>query len=390
MRLRKSTIGLAAIVILFGLLGVYNYVVQPMLLKKFILGAEPPPAIISAEAARTETWSDRITAVGSIEAVNGVDVTTEQAGVVREIAFQSGQTVRKGDVLVRLDSSTEEADVRLYEATLKNAQQDYERIKALVATQTASKAALDRALAARDQAAAQLARAKASLSKKVVRAPFSGRLGIRKVDLGQYINPGNPIVTLQAVDPIYATFPVPEQALNRIKTGQIVSVAVDTAPGRTFQGKITSIDARVDDATRNVTVQATLPNPSGVLTPGAFANVEITGSSKTDVVTVPATAVSYSLYGDTVFVLKPVKAAAQPGAAQAAAPQAKTDEQVFAVERRTVKVGRSVNGRVAISQGLQPGDLVATAGQLKLRDGGKAVINNSIALDPAAKPLPRE
>jgi len=397
MRLRKSTIGLAALVVVFGLLGLYNYVIQPMLLKKFILGAEPPPVAVSAEAARLEQRNDTLTAVGSIQAVNGVDIAAEMDGVVRAILFDSGQMVKKGQVLVRLDTETEAADVALHEAALANARKDYERTAKLVETQYASRAALDRAVAARDQAAAQLARAKASLDKKTIRAPFSGRLGIRQINLGQYLSKGQAVVTLQAVDPIYATFPVPEQALDRIRVGQTVAVSVDTAPGTRFEGKVTSIDAKVNVDTRNVTVQATLPNPDGLLTPGAFANVTVVGSNVAEVITVPATAVNHSLYGDSLFVLKPAPKAESapggtPGGANAGTGQPEgenADQPVYVAERRTVKTGETDSGRAAILSGLEEGELVVTAGQLRLAEGSKAVLNNDVALDPTTTPLPR-
>lgn len=391
MRIRKSSLGLAALVVVFGLLGLYNYVIQPMLLKKFILGAEPPPVAVSAERAKLESRSDTLTAVGSIQAVNGVDVAAELDGVVREILFSSGQMVKKGQALVRLDTETEAADVALYEATLANARKDYERTAKLVETQYASRAALDRAVAARDQAMAQLARARASLEKKTIRAPFSGRLGIRQINLGQYLSRGDAVVTLQAVDPIYATFPVPEQAIARIRTGQGVVVNVDTAPGTRFEGKITSIDAKVDEGTRNVTVQATLPNPDGLLTPGAFANVTVMSNDTTEVVVVPATAVSYSLYGDSVFVLKPApkKQAPAGGANAETGDGGQSAGPVYVAERRAVKTGETQSGHAAILSGVQEGELVVTAGQLKLSDGGKAVLNNTIPLDTATTPLPR-
>lgn len=392
MRLRKSTIGLVALAALFGLLGLYNYVIQPMMLKKFLLGAEPAPAVVAAEEARPERRSDSIRAVGSIQAINGVDIAAEVDGVVREILFESGQMVKKGQVLVRMDTETEAADVALYTATLANARKDLERTRRLVETQTASRAALDRAEAAHDEARAQLARAQASLDKKIIRAPFAGRIGIRRINLGQYLSRGTPVVTLQAVDPIYATFPVPEQTLARVQPGQTILVQVDAAPGRTFEGRITSIDAKVDESTRNVTVQATLPNPDGALTPGAFANVTIRGSQETEVVAVPATAVAYSLYGNTIYVLKPAPAAKAGGEAQAApAAQAPAEgnRTVYVAERRTVRTGETINGRTAILEGVKAGELVVTAGQLKLRDGAKAIINNAVSLDPAETPLPR-
>lgn len=393
MRLRKSTLGLAALVVVFGLLGLYNYVIQPMMLEKFILGAEPPPVAVSAEAARLEQRNDTLTAVGSIQAVNGVDIAAEMDGVVREILFESGQMVKKGQVLVRLDTETEVADVALYEATLANARKDYERTAKLVETQYASRAALDRAVAARDQAMAQLARARASLDKKTIRAPFSGRLGIRQINLGQYLSKGQAVVTLQAVDPIYATFPVPEQALDRIRVGQIVNVSVDTAPGTRFEGKITSIDAKVNVDTRNVTVQATLPNPNGQLTPGAFANVIVQGSNVAEFVTIPATAVNHSLYGDSVYVLKPApKAETASSGANASSGQTGSetaDQPVYVAERRTVTTGETDSGRAAILSGLKEGELVVVAGQLRLSEGSKAVLNNDVALDPTTTPLPR-
>lgn len=378
MRLRKSYIGLIVLAALFGLLGLYNYVIQPMLLEKFIRGAEQPPEVISAEAARTEQRIAAITAVGSVQAINGVDVAAEVGGVVRDIAFASGQAVAKGAVILRLDTTSEEADIRLYQATLKNAQQNLDRAVSLVGKGFVSQANVDNAIAARDQAQAQLQRARADLQKKVIRAPFAGRLGIRQVDLGQYVSPGTAIVTLQAVDPIYVTFFVPEQKLRALRGGQKIEARTDAAPGRVFGGTITSIDARIDEATRNIRVQATLPNPDGALTPGMFVNVAAIGQSVESVVTVPETAISYSLYGDSVFVLTPL----------ANQMSEKPAGQIHAVERRTVTPGEVEGGRVAIVSGLRAGELVATAGLIKLRDGGKAVISNRIPLTPTPDKLP--
>lgn len=378
MRLRKSYIGLIVLAALFGLLGLYNYVIQPMLLEKFIRGAEQPPAVISAEVARTEQRIAAITAVGSVQAINGVDVAAEVGGVVREIAFASGQAVAKGAVILRLDTTSEEADIRLYQATLKNAQQNLDRAVSLVGKGFVSQANVDNAIAARDQAQAQLQRARADLQKKVIRAPFAGRLGIRQVDLGHYVSPGTAIVTLQAVDPIYVTFFVPEQKLRALRSGQKIEARTDAVPGRVFGGTITSIDARIDEATRNIRVQATLPNADGALTPGMFVNVAAIGQSIESVVTVPETAISYSLYGDSVFVLTPV----------ANQMSDKPAGQIHAVERRNVTPGEVEGGRVAIVSGLRAGELVATAGLIKLRDGGKAVISNRIALTPTPDKLP--
>jgi membrane fusion protein, multidrug efflux system len=269
--------------------------------------------------------------------------------------------------LVRLNTSTEAADIRLFEAQLREANQQMARIQPLVQSGTLAKAALDRAVAARDSARAQVERARADLGKRVITAPFSGRLGIRQVQLGQYLNPGDPIVSLQAIDPIYVTFNLPEQKLGRVRAGQPVSVASDAYPGRIFTGQVTTVDARIDPASRNLMVQATLPNGDGALAPGMFANVTLANPQGAgQVVAVPETALSYSLSGDSVWVLKPSQTA-----------------NVFLAEQRAVKVGTSAEGWVEIQTGVKPGERVVTAGQNKLRAGGEVMINNAVSL---AKP----
>lgn len=359
--------GVGAVV---GLLAVTNYVVAPMMIDKAISAAAPPPPAVAAEPAALRTLGRSLSGIGSVEAVQGVQVAAEVGGTVREIRFRSGSVVERGAVLVVLNSDVQSADIASARATLDNASRELDRARQLLADGWITRAVFDQRLAARDAARAAVERARADSDKRVVRAPFRGRVGIRQVDLGQFIDAGDPIVSLQSVDPIYVTAALPEQALRDVRVGQGVRVRVDTQPGRTFAGTVSALEAAVDAASRTVMVQATLPNRDGALTPGQSAELVVDLPGAVPVVTVPETAIAYALSGDTVFVLGRDKAG----------------DGVFRTQRRAVTVGRSTDGRVEIVSGLKAGELVATNGQHKLREGGEAVIDNRLAL--AARPTP--
>ena len=270
----------------------------------------PKPTAVSVEAARIEQWPPQLTAIGTLRAYQGISIAPQAAGVITAIHFESGGDVQAGDLLINIDDSVEQADLANGLAQLKNADATLARQKMLVAGGNTPQSTVDSALAARDSAAATVERTRAVIAQKAIRAPFSGRLGLRNADLGQYASVGMALATLQQLDPIYADFPVPEEALATLAVGQDVSMTVDAIPGRTFEGKIKAIDARVSAESRNVTARAEFANADRKLLPGMFANLTVTTGASADVLTLPRTAIVYSLYGDNVFVVKPAPATA--------------------------------------------------------------------------------
>jgi len=384
----KRTI-IFAVVLLFlaaliGGFAYFQFVMKPELIRSAITAAPPPPATISAEPAKRESWTPLLPAIGTFRAIAGIDVAPQIDGVVRAIHFDSGQDIEADTLLLELDDSIEQADLKSGLAQLKKNEFDLERQRELLARGNTSKTSYDAALAERDTAAATVDRARAVIAQKKIQAPFAGRLGLRKVDPGQYVAKGTPLVTLQRLDPIYVDFPVPEQDLDVLQAGQVMEVRVDTYQEAIFRGKITSIDARVDQETRTVVVRAEIENPDKRLLPGMFANVNVLAGLPRDVVTLPRTAVTYSLYGDAVYVVT-----APPGAAVAAPPTAAagTAGEVLIAERRFVRIAGTRGDRVAIAEGVQAGEMVVTSGQVKLQPDARVIIDNRQALQaPAERP----
>jgi membrane fusion protein, multidrug efflux system len=366
---------------ILGGLAWFHYVFLPQVIKQAIAGAPQPAVTVSAEPARTEQWTPRLQAIGSLRSVTGIDVTAEVGGIVRDINFSSGEDVTAGNVLVQLDDRVEQADLQSNLATLKNAESELSRQHDLFRRGTVAQSQLDTAVARRDEAAASVDKTRAVIAQKRIVAAFSGRLGIRKVDVGQYISPGMPLVPLQALDEVFADFPLPEQDLARVKVGQDVEVRVDAYPGTIFKGKVDAVDSRVNQDTRTVMVRGRLQNAQRQLLPGMFANVEVLAGAPVDVVTLPRTAVSYSLYGDSVYVAKKL------GAAPAGQTQPKED--LYEIERRFVRPGDSRDDRIAINEGVKAGELVVIVGQLKLQQGAKVRIDNSTLPKPRV-PRPAE
>ncbi len=368
-----------AVIILGAFLGGLAYfqlVFKPQMIKGFLAKQVPPPATITAEAAQSREWIERLPAIGTLIASQGVDVASQVSGIVTALGFESGQDVPKGDKLVQLDINVELADLESAEATLREADVAYKRQADLMRKSVTSEANVDTALAKRDTAAAAVTRIKALIAQKSILAPFAGRLGIRKVELGQYVSPGLALVTLQALDPIWVDFPMPEQNIGKLRVGETIELTVDTFPGKVFKGKVASLDARVSQETRTLLVRGTLPNPERKLLPGMFANVAVLAGAPATVVTVPRTAITYSLYGDSVYVVEPE--AAKEGEAE---PKAAA-EKVFVVERRFVTTGQVRDDLVAVTSGLKTGEVVVTTGQLKLNNGGHVKIDNAQALKP--------
>jgi membrane fusion protein (multidrug efflux system) len=380
--IKRFIIALVVVAVFLGGLSYFQYVFKPKMIKEFLSQQVPPPATVTAEAARSDKWVERLPAIGTLIASQGVEVSSQVPGIVTELYFESGQEVPQGKKLVQLDISIELADLASAEATLREADIAFKRQTDLLQKNVTSEANVDTALAKRDTAAAAMNRIKAVIAQKSILAPFAGRLGIRKVELGQYISPGLPMVTLQALDPIWVDFPMPEQNIGKLKTGQVVELTIDAFPGKIFTGSVTSLDARVSQETRTLLVRGTVPNRNRELLPGMFANVTVLSGAPAEVVTVPRTAVTYSLYGDSVYVVKP------EAPAPAAAAQAKPASPVFVVERRFIRTGQERQDRVAVTTGLKAGEQVVTTGQIKLNNGARVMIDNSQELKaPAERPL---
>ena len=367
---------------LAGGLGYFQFMVKPEIIKGFIAKAPPPVATVAITEAKKEEWVERIPAVGTFRAVQGIELAPQIGGVIRAFHFDSGQEVAKGTLLVEIDDTVEQADLKSNLATLKNADMALDRQRQLITGGSTSRSTLDAAEAARDQASAAVERTRALIAQKALSAPFAGRIGLRRADIGQYVSPGTGIASLQQLDPIYVDFPIPEQAIAELATGQVVEVTVDAWPDQPFSGKVISLDARVSAETRNLVVRAEVRNADKRLKPGMFANVAVLVGKAQSLVTLPRTGVTYSLYGDSVYVVKPAPAAA--GSAQAAS----ADQMI--VERRSVKLGASRGARVSILSGLEPGEQVVSEGQSKLMAGARVRVDNSLALPASINPLPRQ
>lgn len=367
--------------LLIGGLAFFQFVFLPKMIKQAILGAPPPTETISAEAVKTEQWPPYVKAIGTVVAVNGIDVAAKTAGIVREFFFESGAEVKAGEAIVHFDDDAEQADLRNLQASLKNAEQEYQRNRDLANQGIAPKRDLQAAEARRAELVAQIDKVKTIIEDKTVKAPWAGRLGIRKVDVGSYVPAGQALVWLQTIDPVYVDFTVPEDEYAKVKPGQLVETAYRAYAGEIFKGKVDVIDAKVDEATRAIEVRAVVPNPEKKIAAGMFAEVKVIVAEPQPVFTVPETAVTYSLYGDSVYVVVPAKTTPAAQNTTANPPAQKPAEPALQVERRFIKPGEVRDARIAILQGLKEGEQVVTVGQLKLRPGTNVRIDNSIALN---------
>ncbi len=338
-------------------------------------GFVPPPETVTAATARPDSWESTLSAVGSLSAVQGVQVSAELSGKVTQIAFQSGSRVRQGDLLLRQDTSTEEAQLPGAEASLLLARRNLERARRLLEEKVLSQAEFDTTDAAFKEATAAADNIRALIAKKTVRAPFSGRLGIRLVDLGQILKEGDGIVSLQSLDPIFVDFLLPQQQLSQVRTGLAVRVTTDALPGKALEGKITAINPEVDSATRNLRLQATLSNPAELLRPGMFASVAVLLPERIEVLAIPATAVLYAPYSDSVFVIDE-------------APGNDGEEQKLVLRQQFVRLGEKRGDFVAVLSGLKEGERVATTGVFKLRNGQAVIIDNALSPEFQLEPTP--
>ena len=365
---------LAAIGLLFG--GIFGYhAYKAHMQRKSMARFRPPPVAVSAIEARYMSWQPRIKAVGSLRAVRGVDVTSEIAGMVRRVYFSSGQVSKKNQVLVQFNAGPDIALLHSLEAAAGLALTVYERDKKqFFAAQAVSRATLDADAADLKSKRAQAAQQREIVAEKTIRAPFAGKLGISTVNPGQYINPGEKIVTIQALDMLYADFYLPQQEFSRISIGQRVIAGADAYPGREFQGLITSINPQVDPSTRNVEVEAVFHNPGHKLLPGMYVTVDILAGGPQRYLTLPQTAVSFNPYGETAFVVE--KAGKGPGG-----------KPILVARQVFVTTAGTRGDQVAVVSGIKEGDIVVTSGQLKLRNGAQVIINNSI--QPSDNPSPK-
>ncbi len=343
--------------------------------KEYMAGAGNPPQTVSTAQAAVTQWQPQLEAVGSLRAVRGADLSLEVPGVVEEINFQSGDEVQAGAILLRLRGDDEIAKLESLEAVARLSQITYDRDMKQLKAQAISQAVVDNDEANLRNNKAQVAQQKAIVDKKILRAPFAGQLGLRQVDLGQYLGAGTAIVTLQSLTPIYVDFLLPQQAFERIKVGQAVVAKVDAYPGKTFSGAITAINPRVDAATRNLQVRLTLANADHKLLPGMYATVDIDTGAPERLVTLPQTAVSYNPYGNLVYLVddKGKDAAGKP----------------LLVARQTfVTTGATRGDQVSILKGVKEGDVVVTGGQMKLRNGSPLAINNTVTPADDSNPVP--
>jgi membrane fusion protein, multidrug efflux system len=371
---KRMIIMLIAVGVVFG--GVFGFqIFKNAMIKKFMSAMPQPPQTVSTVAAAMQEWQPQIEAVGSLRAVNGADLAFEVSGIVKELHFKSGDDVAAGDILVTLRADDDVAKLEALQATAALSEIVHQRDQEQFKIKAVSQATLDTDAANLKNAKAQVTEQQAVVAKKTLRAPFAGHLGVRVVDIGQYISAGTTVVTLQALDPIYADFFLPQQALNQIRLEQAVTIKIDTYPDQDFAGTITAINPKVDPATRNVQVRATLRNPDRRLLPGMYASVNVAAGGKQRYITLPQTAVTYNPYGETVYVVDD-KGQDPQGHPQLIA------RQIF------VTAGLKRGDQVAILSGVEEGQTVVTAGQMKLRNGSPLVIDNTIRPTADANPLP--
>lgn len=366
---------LAMLLIVGGLFG-YKFR-QGQQLAKAMASQMPPPVTVSADVAREDAWQPALRTTGSLAAVQGVEVSNELAGLVAKIAFESGDQVQAGAPLVLLNADTDEAQLRSHTAATELARQTLARARKLRESNVNAQADLDAAQALHDQARASEQMIRTVIEKKTIRAPFSGRLGLRRVNLGQYLAAGAAIVALQSLDPIHLNFALPQQDVGHLTRGQPVELALDAFPERVFRGAITAFDAGLDPATRTVRVQATLANADGRLQPGMFGSVAVLLPRREQVITVPQSAVTYNPYGNVIYVIQPAPGP-PAGAGAEGAP--------LVVRQQFVQVGDTRGDQIAILAGLKAGERIVTGGQLKLRDGVPVRIDNRVP--PANNPKP--
>jgi membrane fusion protein (multidrug efflux system) len=371
---RKAILSAAALVVLILLVvGGVKFLQVRALIDAGGKGGKPPETV-STVAVEADEWVRTVDSVGSVRAAQGADLSVETSGIVSKILFENGAEVQAGDLLLELDSTAEQAGLRAAEAEAELARTIFERTKSLRTTNAVPQSELDSAGAQIRKATARVEELRAAISKKQIRAPFAGRLGIREVNVGQFVQNGDKIVPLQSLDPIHVNFLLPQQLVSAMAAGQRIILRTDAQPGREFEGVLTAVNSEIDPVTRNIRLQGTLKNSDGALRPGMFARVEVFLGGADKVLRVPLTAVFRASYGDSVFVV-----------------QEKTGDdgvKKTVVEQRFIRTGRTKGDFIAVTEGLAEGDTVVSAGAFKLRNGSTILINNSLAPKPSASPNP--
>jgi len=363
--------GLLALVIL--LVGIKGLQISKMMAAAKAM--TPPPQAVSSAEVREENWAPVLSAIGSVSAVQGAIIAAELGGVVSDIKFENGGVAKKGDVIMKLDASQEEALLRSAEAEAELARTDLERAQGLASQKVVSKAELDAAESKFRRLTAIVDQMRSNIRKKTLVAPFDGHVGIRQVNVGQMINAGQQVVALTSLDPVYVDFALPQQHLAQLSQGLEVRVTTDALPGRVFPGKLTAVNSMVDTVTRNVSVQATLENADHVLRPGMFAKAEVVLPEKSSALVIPGSAVSYAPFGDSVFVIEKKK-------------DEKTGKETQVIRQQFVRIGEARGDFVSVTEGLKAGETVVSTGVFKLRNGMAVTINNDLAPKPQINPTP--
>ncbi|HXO96017.1 MAG TPA: efflux RND transporter periplasmic adaptor subunit [Chthoniobacterales bacterium] len=336
----------------------------------------PPPTAVTTTVAEKSQWQPTLETIGTVTAINGVTISTDLAGIVSKIAFESGSQVKAGDLLVQLNTDQEQAQLAQAEAQRDWTQITLTRNQELVAKKTVSQSDYDSATAQFHQAQATVDQFKALIARKTLRAPFAGVVGIRQINLGQYLNTGDAVVTLQSFDPIYVNFSLPQQNLSQLTVGQSVEINMDAYGDKVFPGKVTAINSLVDQNSRNVQIQATLPNSETQLRPGMFAKVKVVLPEAQEVIAIPSSSIHYAPYGDSVFIVSDLKS---------------DDGKTFkGVKEQFVKLGQSKGDLTAIVSGLKPGDEVVTSGVFRLRSGEAIIVNNKATPGSETSPTPSD
>ncbi|GAV20124.1 membrane fusion protein, multidrug efflux system [Mariprofundus micogutta] len=375
---KRMTIMLAIVGFVFAAIIGYQMFVASMM-KQFLSSNAQPPATVTAMQVTEQEWQPQLSAVGSLRAVQGVEISAEIAGIVKKVHFKSGEVVKKGDLLLELNSAEELAQLESLRASRKLAEINFKRDQRQFKVHAISKAQLDASEAELTSKRAQQAQQQAIIDKKRILAPFAGRLGVSTLNPGQYLNPADKIVSLQNIRALYVDFNMPQKHVEKLKQGQNINILLQQSGADPVAGKITTINNIVDQSTRNVRVEGLIDNADGILLPGMFVNVKIETGSPEKLLTLPQTAISFNAYGSTLFVAREVEAAAD------------TEEKALPVAQQLfVKTGDKRGDQVAILDGLKPGELVVTSGQMKLKNGTPLIINNEVLPANDAAPKPQE
>ncbi|WP_317932380.1 efflux RND transporter periplasmic adaptor subunit [Halioxenophilus sp. WMMB6] len=372
---KRMIVLLAVTVLVFGVVLGGKLVIN-QLMNEFFDDMPVPPAAVSTSAGTADHWISEVTSVGTVVPVQGADLTTQVGGIVERILFESGSEVKKGDLIITLDAATDVAELKTLQAAERLAELERDRVQELLQRKSISKSEYDQRQSELEQARARVAAQQARIAQKQLRAPYAGRLGIRRVNVGQFVSAGDPMINLQALDKVYVDFTLPEQRYVAVGVGMVVNAQMDALADAEFSGAITAIEPEIDANTRNFKVQATFENPGQLLRPGMFARIALNVGEERDVLVVPVSAISFKPYGNSVYVLTGTDEKSDEG------------KPLLAVKQRFVHTGEQRGDLIAIDSGLALGEVVATSGLLKLRSGGTAFINNSVQPDANVAPTP--